>query len=280
MRAASRLALALALAGAAPGAIAQGQDPNAAFANELIVVALPGRSISALITHRPGAAKFTHALALFPGSPGQVGLSAENGEIKFRDLRGNFLVRTRRHFLEDGFLTVVIDAPSDHLTGFFRHSFRASDRYGEDVRGILAEVTKRYGELDWTFAGHSEGTVSATHAARMAAPYVKRVVLAATLTGGNFQGPGVRYAEAKALTVPVLWVHHRDDPCRATPYSTVKAWAAEMHASLLTVTGSKDSRGNPCESRSEHGFAGREVKTVKAILAWIRNGQAPAEISE
>jgi len=275
------VALVLVLAAAAPpAALAQGKDPNAAFANELLVAQLPGRSIAALVTHQPGAKKFTHAVALFPGSPGQVGLSAENGEVKFRNLRGNFLVRARRHFLENGFLTVVIDAPSDYQFGVFPHSFRASERYGEDIRGMLAEVTKRYGELDWTFAGHSEGTVSAVHAARMTAPRVKRVVLASTLTSGNFQGPGVRYSEVKALSVPVLWVHHRDDPCRATPYSTVKDWAAELHASLLTVIGSKDARGDPCEARSEHGFAGREVQTIKAVLVWIRTGQSPAEISE
>jgi len=273
--------LAFVLFGAAPQrALGQGTDPNAAFANELIVVPLQDHTISALVTHRPGATKFTHAIAIFPGSPGQARLSVENGEIKFGDLRGNFLVRARRHFLEDGFLTVVVDAPSDRQFGLFRHEFRASARYGEDVKGVVEAVTKRYGELDWTFAGHSEGAVSAAHAARMAAPSVKRVVLASALTSGNFQGPGVRLFEVKALTVPVLWVHHRRDPCRATMYSTTKAYAEEMRAPLLTVTGSKNARGDPCEAQSEHGFAGMEVKTVKAILAWIRTGQAPSEISD
>jgi pimeloyl-ACP methyl ester carboxylesterase len=274
-------ALALSLAGTAPQpALAQEADPNAAFANELIAVPLQGHSISALVTHRPGATKFTHAVAIFPGSPGQARLSLEDGAIKFGDLRGNFLVRARRHFLEEGFLTVVVDAPSDRQFGLFSHEFRASSRYGEDVRAIVEAVTKRYGELDWTFAGHSEGAVSAVHAARMAAPPVKRVVLAASLTSRNFQGPGVRFSDVKPLTVPVLWVHHRRDPCRATPYSTTKAWAEEMRAPLLTVNGSKNSRGDPCEARTEHGFVGMEVKTVKAILAWIRTGQAPSEISE
>ncbi|HTF13148.1 MAG TPA: alpha/beta hydrolase [Burkholderiales bacterium] len=273
--------LAFALFGTPPqSALAQGTDPNAAFANELIVVPLQGRSISALVTHQPGATRFTHAVALFPGSPGQVKLSVENGEIKFGDLRGNFLVRARRHFLEDGFMTVVVDAPSDRQFGLFRHEFRASARYGEDIRGVVEAVSKRYGELDWTFAGHSEGAVGAAHAARMAAPRVKRVVLAAALTSPNFQGPGLRLPDVKALTVPVLWVHHRRDPCRATMYSTTKTYAEAMRAQLLTVNGSKDARGDPCEARSEHGFAGMEVKTIKAILAWIRTGQAPSEISE
>jgi pimeloyl-ACP methyl ester carboxylesterase len=273
--------LAFVLAGAAQqGALAQGGDPNAAFANELIVVPLQGHSISALVTHQPGATKFTHAVAIFPGSPGQARLSVENGEIKFGDLRGNTFVRARRHFLEDGILTVVVDAPSDHQFGLFTHGFRASARYGEDLRGVVDAVTKRYGDLDWTFLGHSEGAVGATHAARMAGPQVKRVVLAAALTSPNFQGGGLRLSDVKPLTIPVLWVHHRRDPCRATMYSTTKAYAEEMHAPLLTVTGSKNARGDPCEALSEHGFVGMEVKTVKTTLAWIRTGQVPSEITE
>ena len=144
-------ALALSLALAAPFALAQGNDPNFAFANELIVVPLKDHSISALVTHRPGEQNFTHAVALFPGSPGQVKLQMQNGQIVIGDLRGNFLVRARRHFLEPGFLTVVVDAPSDYLVGIFRHEFRALPRYGEDVRAVVDAVAKRYGQLDWTF---------------------------------------------------------------------------------------------------------------------------------
>jgi hypothetical protein len=273
-------ALVLAVALASPIALAQGNDPNSAFANELIVVPFKDHTMAGLVTHRPEEKKFTHAVALFPGSPGQVKLQMQNGQIVIGDLRGNFLVRTRRHFLEPGFLTVVVDAPSDYQFGLFGHQFRASPRYGEDVHGLIDAVAKRYGDLDWTFVGTSEGVVSAVQAGRMVAPPAKRVVLTSSLTSPNFQGPGLRFSDVKALTVPVLWVHHRRDPCRGTPYSTTKSWAEELHQPLLTVMGSKDARGDPCEARSEHGFAGMEVKTVKTIVAWIRTGQAPSEIGE
>lgn len=273
-------ALVLALALAAPlAAFAQGGDPNFAFANELIVAQLKDHTIAGLVTHRPEDKKFTHAIALFPGSPGQPKLQMQSDQLAMEQ-RGNFLIRARRHFLEEGFLTVVVDAPSDHWFGLFRHDFRASPRYGEDVRGLVDAVAKRYGELDWTFVGTSEGVVSAVHAARMAAPTPKRVVLTSSLTSPNYQGPGLRFADVKALTVPVLWVHHRRDPCRGTPYSTTKSWAEELHEPLVTVTGSKGSRGEPCEAFSEHGFVGVEVKTIKAIVAWIQTGRAPAEVSE
>jgi pimeloyl-ACP methyl ester carboxylesterase len=271
------LVLALALAATSP-ALGQGGDPNfAGFTNELIVVPLKDHTMAGLVTRRPEDKKFTHALALFPGSPGQPKLQMQNGQLAMEQ-RGNFLIRARRHFLEEGFLTVVVDAPSDQWFGLFRHEFRASPRYGEDVKGLVDEVNKRYGELDWTFIGTSEGSVSAAYAARMVPP--KRVVLTSSLTGSNFQGSGLRFSDVKALTVPVLWVHHRRDPCRGTPYSTTKSWAEELHQPLVTVTGSKGSRGDPCEAFSEHGFVGMEVKTIKAIVAWIRTGQAPAEVSE
>ena len=109
------------------------EDPNAAFFNEVIVVSLQGRSISVLVTHKPGASKFKHAIALFPGSPGYGNLRMENGQVKIDKLGGNFLIRARRHFLADDVLTVVVDAPSDHQRNF-PHSFRESERYGEDIK--------------------------------------------------------------------------------------------------------------------------------------------------
>lgn len=270
--------LAAVLAGAAQSAHAQGTDPNAAFANEVIVVPLPGRSISALVTHRPGAAKFTHAIALFPGAPGYINLRVEGGAIRF-GLGGNFLVRTRRHFIEDGFLTVVIDAPSDNQVNFW-HSYRASDRYGEDVKAVVDAVSKKFGALDWTFIGTSEGSVSAVHAARMVSPPAKRVALTSSLVTPSFPGPGVRVSDVRQVSIPVLWVHHRNDPCTYTQYSRVKQYAEETKTPLLTVTGAGDVRGNPCDAFTQHGFVGMEIKTIKAMLSWIRTGQVPPDVSE
>jgi hypothetical protein len=270
-----------ALLASPPGTVhaqGKGKDPNLAFANEVIVAQLPGRSIAALVTHRRGATRFTHAIALFPGSPGYMNLRVEDGEISY-GLRGNFLVRARRHFLDAGFLTVVVDAPSDNQVNFW-HSYRASGRYGEDVKAVVEAVSKKFGALDWTFIGTSEGSVSAAHAARMLPSHAKRVVLTSSLVMPGSQGPGLRVSDITPITIPLLWVHHRNDPCKYTQYSRVKGYAGETKTPLVTVTGSHDSRGNPCDALSEHGFVGMEVKTIRAILAWIRTGQVPPDVSE
>ncbi len=257
---------------------AQSADPNAAFANEVIVAQLPGRSISALVTHRPDTAKFTHAIMLFPGSPGYINLRTENGDILL-DQRGNFLIRARRFFLEVGFLTVVIDAPSDQQ-GKFYHDFRESARYGEDVKGAIEAVSRKFGALDWTFIGTSEGSVSAAHAARMLPLEVKRVALTSSVVTPSQRGRGVETANIKFIKIPVLWVHHRNDPCRYTQYLRARSFAEETKAPLLTVTGSNGSRGDPCMAFSEHGFVGMEAKTIRAILSWIRTGAVPPDVGE
>jgi len=261
-----------------PQAWAQ-NDPYAALFNEVIVVPLQGRSIAALITHKPGASKFTHAIALFPGSPGYGNLRMENGQVKIDKLGGNFLVRARRHFLADDVLTVVVDAPSDHQ-GSFPHSFRESERYGEDINGVLDAISKRYGQMEWTFIGTSEGSVSAAHAGRMLSAGIKRVVLTSSLVNSSSAGRGVHASDVKKIPVPVLWVHHKRDPCNWTPYWLIKKYANETQTALVTVTGAKGSRGNPCDAFSEHGFVGMEIKTIKAILSWIRTGQIPPDVSE
>jgi len=261
-----------------PQAWAQ-DDPYAALFNEVIVVPLQGRSIAALITHKPGASKFTHAIALFPGSPGYGNLRMEGGRVKIDKLGGNFLIRARRHFLADDVLTVVVDAPSDHQ-GSFPHSFRETQRYGEDINGVLDAISKRYGQMEWTFIGTSEGSVSAAHAGRMLSARIKRVVLTSSLVNSSYAGRGVQASDVKKISVPVLWVHHKHDPCKWTPYWQVKNFASETQSPLVTVTGEKDVRGNPCDARTQHGFVGTEIKTIKAILSWIRTGQTPPDVSE
>ena len=271
-------AFAAALIVPAPAAYAQVKDPNALLANEVIVAQLPGRSISVLVTHQPGATKFTHAIALFPGSPGHINLRVEGGTIQY-GLGGNFLVRARRHFIEDGILTVVVDAPSDQQNGF-PQAYRETPRYGEDVKAALDAVAKKFGALDWTFIGTSEGSVSAGHAARMLPSEAKRVALTASVVSPSRRGRGLEVADVRQIKIPVLWVHHRHDPCKYTQYFRIKSYAEDTKTALLTVTGENGARGDACEAFTQHGFVGMEIKTIKAILSWIRTGQVPPDVTE
>ena len=254
-------------------------DPtNDKWSNELGTVALAGRSISFLVTRRPDATHPVRAYLLFPGSPGHGNLSVENGTWHYEQ-KGNFVVRARRHFAEPGALAVVIDAPSDKQTAF-PHAFRASARYGEDVHAVIQAVEGAYGKLDWTFIGTSEGTISAAYAARLLGDVAHRLVLTSSLVtyGGN-QGRELTEADVAAVNVPVLWVHHENDPCKATRYGDAKAIADHLKQPLITVSGAEGARGAPCEARSQHGFAGREIAVIAAIRTWAKDGTVTPRVT-
>lgn len=275
MRTAALLAACAMLAAGAPRA--QERDPNSALANEVITARLAGRSISGLVTHRPGASGFTRGIALFPGHPGILRLRIDADEPQF-EMRGNFLIRSRRHWADERTLTVAMDAPDDEWAGFAQH-FRATPRYAEDLRALIAAVEARYGKLDWTFVGTSEGSVSAFHAARMLPETARRVILTASVFRPGRHGPGLADADWSQLKPALLWVHHEDDPCPFTRYADARRFAERTRAPLVTVRGGGPARGEACQARTQHGFVGAEREVVQAMRGWIETGQAPESVS-
>jgi len=271
------LILALGAFGARP-ALAQSveTDPNLANPTQVVTVKRDGYTVAGLVTHLEGAKGFKYGVALFPGHPGVMRLREEDGRLKF-ELGGNFLVRSRRQWLDDETLVVVVDAPSDEWASFSQR-FRETPRYGADVAALLSDIGRRFGIEDWTFVGTSEGSISAFHAGRMNPELAKRVILTASVIRAGRNGPGlsgVNYADLKAK---LLWVNHEDDPCDFTLYSLVKDAAQRSGAPLVKVSGGGPSRGAACMAFTQHGFVGVEKETVLAMRSWIKTGTVPADV--
>jgi len=269
--------VALMLAGAG-NASAQGAatDANLAHPTQLVTVKRDGYTIAGLVTHLAGAKGFKYGVALFPGHPGIMRLREEEGRFAF-DLRGNFLVRSRRQWLDDETLVAVLDAPSDEWASFTQR-FRETPRYGADVTALLTEIGSKYGINDWTYVGTSEGSISAFHAGRMTPELAKRVILTASVIRAGRNGPGlsgVNYADLKAK---LLWVNHEDDPCDFTNYALVKGAAQRSGAPLVTVRGGGPARGQACMAFTQHGFVGVEAETVLAMRSWIKSGAVPPDV--
>jgi len=251
-------------------------DPNLAHPTQLVTVKRDDYTIAGLVTHLAGAKGFKYGVALFPGHPGIMRLREEDGRFAF-ELRGNFLVRSRRQWLDDETLVAVIDAPSDEWSSFSQR-YRETPRYGADVAALLSDIGRRFGIEDWTLVGTSEGSISAFHAGRMNPELAKRVILTASVIRAGRNGPGlsgVNYAELKSR---LLWVNHEDDPCDFTRYHLVKDAAQRSGAPLLKVTGGGPSRGAACMAFTEHGFVGVEMETVLAMRSWIKTGAVPADV--
>jgi len=243
----------------------------------VVTVAGKGYTLSGLVTHRQDANRIRYGLALFPGAPGILKIRDEGGEPRF-ELRGNFLVRSRRHWLDEETLVVVVDAPSDQW-GTFDHEFREQPRYGADVAALLKEVGQRHGVEDWTFIGTSEGSVSAFHAARMNPGLARRVILTSSLFLPSRNGPGLSRVNWEELSAKVLWLHHEDDPCSYTMYADALRFAEKSRSPLLTVRGGGPYRGEPCQAQSAHGFVGVEVDTIKAMRSWLKTGVVPPTVA-
>lgn len=250
-------------------------DPNLDYPQQLVKVVRDGYEISALVTHRAGPQPFRHAIVLFPGYPGILRLREEEGQLRF-DLRGNFLLRSRRHWLDDDILVAVVDAPSDEWASFSQR-WRETPRYGADVAALLDELSSRYKVADWTFVGTSEGAVSAFHAARMNPARIRRLIQTASVFRASRNGPGLSGIDLADLPAATLWVHHEDDPCAFTTYRDAKDFAARSGKPLLTMRGGGPGRGGACEPYTAHGFVGVERETVRAMLAWVRSGALPAD---
>ena len=251
--------------------------PLAAYAQleQVVTAKLERYTISALLLHAEGAKEFKHGIALFPGHPGIMKLQEVDGRPQY-EMRGNFLVRSRRDWLDDETLVALIDAPSDEWA-MFRQQFRATPRYGADVAAVLKQVP--FAVQEWTFVGTSEGSVSAFPAARMNPALAKRVILTSSLWGPTRNGPGLSNANFAELSSPLLWVHHQDDPCVNTSYREAKHYVQKTGAPLLTVRGGGPEKGGACLAFSHHGFVGMERAVVLAMRAWVKSGIVPPDVA-
>lgn len=254
-----------------------GGDPNLAHPNQIVTAVVRDYTISGLANYLREARAFKYGIALFPGYPGIMRLREEDGQPRF-GLGGNFLVRSRRHWLDEDTLVLVVDAPSDQWAAFSQ-VFRETPRYGADVAALINEATRRFGVEDWTFVGTSEGSISAFHAARMNPALARRVILTSSVFTSTRNGPGLSGVAWGELKVPLLWVHHVDDPCSITSYRDAQRFAQESRSPLVTVSGGGPGQGKPCEARTAHGFAGIEAETVAAMRSWVKTGATPRDVA-
>jgi len=243
----------------------------------LLLAALPahGRGIVTLQT-RPGvtlsffvAAMGEHppqAVALLlSGGGGNIHLREEGGKVKFGDK--NFLPRSRRDFIAAGIQPVILDNPTDQQAGDgMSDAFRESAAHGADLRAVVAEVKKRFPGLPVFLVTTSRSTISGAHQGRALGKELAGVVLSSSLFRAR-NSPVLAVFDFSSIAIPVLFVHHRDDACFATPYYEAERQVAKYP--LVSVSGGKPPETGPCDPLSAHGYFGREAATVAAISAWM-----------
>jgi hypothetical protein len=237
----------------------------------------PGVTLPFFIANM-GERKPEAAALLLIGGGGNINLRVEDGQPKFG--QGNFLPRARREFIRNGILPVILDNPTDQQTGHgMSDDFRESAAHVTDIRAVRAELEKRYPGLPVFVVGTSRSTLSAAHLARSLSGELKGAVLSSSLfySGGGQRArqvlAGYRWEQIK---IPLLFVHHQDDGCGATPYREAARLGGRYP--LITVHGGKPPESAPCEPLSNHGYFGKEAETVDAIAAWMLGKPFPKDI--
>lgn len=244
-----------------------------AAAQKAQVVDLPTRSgvTERLLVLRPAGEPHS-VVVLLSGGGGRLGILG-NGDIR-RD--GNFLVRSRALFADQGHAVVLVDVPSDRTD--LRGDFRDTPEHAADVGAAIAWARRTFGKPVW-LVGTSRGTHSAANTAVRAqgdaAP--DGVVLTSTVLDAGRLGAAapkpVQEWDLAKLRMPVLVVHHAQDACGVCPPARLPELMARLPAGrseLLTYTGGR-SEGPACEAFAHHGYNGLEERVVADLSGWIRS---------
>jgi len=210
------------------------------------------------------------AVILFAGGDGGLTLEADG---RIPKLAGNFLVRSRQSFADQGLTTVVIDAPSDLQSRPYLSGSRQTAVHVTDVKAVIAWLREQSKIPVWLI-GTSRGTQSAAYIATQlptAEGGPDGIVLTASVVRDT-RTRAVPEMELGKIRIPVLVAHHRQDSCRVCLFADVPLLMERLTATprkeLLTFDGGI-SVGDPCEARAYHGFNGIEGEVIQRIAAWI-----------
>jgi hypothetical protein len=209
------------------------------------------------------------AVIMFAGGNGGLRISTDGA---INALKGNFLVRTRRQFVEQGLVVALIDAPSDRQGGGFLDGFRQTGEHVADVKAAIARL-RQVAPLPVWLIGTSRGTQSVAYVATELAGSdgPDGIVLTSTILSDK-RGRAVPLMPLGKVRVPVLVVHHENDGCPLCAFSQVPSLIDKLTGSprkrLLAVSGGK-TEGDPCEAFAHHGYNGIEDDVVAQIAGWI-----------
>jgi len=208
---------------------------------------------------------------LLPGGTGKVRLGPDGPKKE-----GNFLVRTRDLFAENGLMAIVVDAPSDLIDAKKGlKGNRTSADHLTDIKAIIDYARKQETIPVW-LVGTSRGTISATYIAAQAPIAVNGIVLTSTVSLPTKKGgASVMDVGLEKITVPVLLAHHEKDNCYVSPSNGLddvrKRLSNAKLVGIMSFKGGKEKSGKECKGQSHHGFFKIEERVVKDISNWIKS---------
>lgn len=202
-----------------------------------------GEAVPYILNRNEATPKYV--LILYPGGNGIVNPRLENGELLY-DKKGNFLVRARPYWVDAEFATITTN----------------STRVEARIQALIDDVHARFPAAQIYLVGTSRGTEDTM----ALAPYLQDRIAGEIHTSSM---ANIADFDAGKYKNRQLVVHHKQDLCRATPFSAADDSHKRFGTELLAMSGGI-STGHYCEAYAFHGYNGIEQETVAAIKAWIK----------
>jgi hypothetical protein len=258
--------------------------PACAYVNEVNTITVrPGVTLTYALV-RPAVVP-KGIVVLFVGNVGKVGLTTAFDDTKGLGNDKNFLMRSRRYFLERGYAVVIPDVPSDHPNGLV--GFRTTADHRKDIFTVMTHVRwNRSVPGKFWLIGTSAGSTSAVNTAvgwreLLPSPFIQRLwwspILGGVIIPSPVSQPTVSTATVfdvplNQIYIPTLVVANVNDACPATPASAVNSILDALTSTARyyrTHVSSYATTDIVCEAATPHGFLSIEAPVVDSMVNWI-----------
>lgn len=186
-----------------------------------------------------------YVIILFPGGAGNLDPRMQEGRLVY-GFHGNFVIRTRPLIVDDEFATVATNTTQSP----------------ERIQAVLDDIKRRFPGAQVYLMGTSNGTGATMALAGYLSDKIAGEIHTASLNA-------IHSFNAKRYANRHLVVHHENDPCRFTLFSSAEASHERYGNEFIAMKGGI-SVGDFCEPFSHHGFNGVERETIEAIKNWIK----------
>lgn len=219
---------------------------------------------------------------LITGGYGLLKLEGADNDIRWNPQGSSYVVINRLQFLDDETAVAIVDVPTDQWSIGATPKFRKSAEHATDLRAVVADLKTRFPGARIFLVGTSQGSTSAAFVGKALGREIDGVALTASVfawapaSWGFLSDSNLSDFDYAQIEVPLLIVHHRDDPCPITPYPPAAGLGAKYP--LITVTGGLPVQDKGCGPRGPHGFLGREREVAVEILNWMHGRPYRREI--
>jgi hypothetical protein len=227
-----------------------------------------GSKQSGVISYLSNATAPSILVAIIPGHPVFAKATVSfTGNVMIQQ-NGSFVVRERLRLLDQDIATLVIDCRSDFWTAC-DDGYQMTEERFKDMRPLMDLVKNNFPSIKkvWVLST-SRGYFTSAAITKYSSDYFSGVIHTAGVVDMVEKYPD----SITKTTTPQFFVHHADDPCKITQYSTAKKIAEKVEAPMITVYGGSGYYGGACNAHTQHGFKGMEEKVMSNISKIIKAG--------